>query len=126
MLFGDFFIVGSSIIELTNELCYHMNINEAVSLTQRVANKMPPPKWEIYQRFNDLVEEVGELANAIQVEEGYKTKLRKKSELIDSVCDVLFSIFLVASHYKIDLEKEYPKVLKEINDRRERGEFDLV
>ncbi|MEX0616876.1 MAG: MazG nucleotide pyrophosphohydrolase domain-containing protein [Candidatus Woykebacteria bacterium] len=103
-----------------------MKLNEAVLETKKVANSMPPPKWEIYQRFNDLVEEVGELANAIQVTEGFKTKNRSKSELVDSVCDVLFSIFLVAAHYKIDLEEEYPKVLKEIDNRRKKGEFDLV
>ena len=103
-----------------------MKLNEAVKETAKVKDKMPGEPWGIYQRFNDLVEEVGELANAIQVKEGFKTKNRAKSELVDSVCDVLFSIFLVASHYNIDLEKEYPKVLNEINNRRKRGEFDLV
>jgi len=40
------------------------------------------------------------------------------------VCDVLYSVFLIAGYYKIDLEKEYPSVLKEINKRRKEGEFD--
>lgn len=103
-----------------------MKLNEAARETKKVVSKMPPPKWGIYQRFNDLVEEVGELANAIQVKEKWKTKNREKSELVDSVCDVLFSIVLVADHYQIDLDKEYPKVLKEIDDRRKSGEFDAI
>ncbi|MEX0621537.1 MAG: MazG-like family protein [Candidatus Woykebacteria bacterium] len=82
--------------------------------------------WGVHTRFVELIEEVGELANAIQTEEGYKTKNRKKSEIIDSICDVLWEILLIAGIYKIDLNKEYPKVIKQINERREKGEFDYV
>ena len=103
-----------------------MNLNEAVKETKRIADKMPPPKWGIYQRFTDLIEEVGELANAIQVKEGFKTHSRKKAELIDSVCDVLYKMFFIAAIYSIDLEKEYPKVLGEIDKRRQKGEFNHV
>ena len=103
-----------------------MRLNEAIKKTRMVNNKMPGKKWGIYQRFNDLVEEVGELSNAVQVKEGWKTKNRSKSELIDSLCDVLYSLFLMADHYKIDLDREYPKILKEIDKRRQKGEFDHV
>lgn len=34
--------------------------------------------WSIHNRFTELVEEVGELANAIQTDEGFKSKKRKK------------------------------------------------
>lgn len=70
------------------------------------------------------MEEVGELANAIQTDEGFKSKKRKKSDLTDSVCDVLFEVFSIAAYYKVDLDKSYPEVLKQINDRRKSGEFD--
>ena len=98
-------------------------LNQATEETRKVASKMPI-KYPIHARLADLIEEVGELANAIQVEEGYKSKKRKKSDLINSVCDVLYSVFLVASHYNIDLDKEYPLVLKEIDERRKNGGFD--
>lgn len=101
-----------------------MKLNEVVAETKKVKDKMPGKPWGIYQRFNDLVEETGELANAIQVKEGWKSKKRSKSDLVDSVCDVLYSVFLIASHYDIDLEIEYPKVLKEIDERRKNGDFD--
>jgi len=32
-----------------------MNLNEAVKETQQVADKMPPPKRGIYQRFTDIM-----------------------------------------------------------------------
>lgn len=100
-----------------------LTLNQAVKETQECYSRFPQ-KWPIHARLADLMEEVGELANAIQVQEGYKSKKRKKSDLINSVCDVLYSVFLVASHYNIDLDKEYPLVLKEIDDRRKSGGFD--
>jgi len=71
-----------------------------------------------------LVEEIGELANAIQTTEGYKSKKRKKSEIADSVCDVLYEILMMASTYNVDLDKKYPKVLKQLEKRIKAGEFD--
>ena len=101
-----------------------MNLSQAVTKTKKASDNMPGEKWGVYQRFNDLVEEVGELANAIQVKEGWKTKNRAKSELIDSVCDVLYSVFSIAAIYNIDLDKEYPKVLEHIDTRRKKGDLD--
>lgn len=85
---------------------------------------MPNNNWTIHNRFTELVEEVGELANAIQTDEGFKSKKRKKSEVINSVCDILFELFQIAHHYNIDLDKEYPLVLEEIETRRKSGEFE--
>ena len=101
------------------------SLNDLTDATWKVTSQMPGnDKWTIHNRFMELVEEVGELGNAIQTDEGFKSKKRKKSELVDSVCDVLFEIFSIAAHYKVDLDKEYPKVLKFIDDRRKAGEFD--
>jgi NTP pyrophosphatase (non-canonical NTP hydrolase) len=102
------------------------NLNQAVKDTKKIVEKMPKNKeWPVHARLAELVEEVGELANAIQTEEGYKTKNRQKSEVADSVCDILFEILLMADRYNIDLDKEYPLVLKQIDDRRQRGDFDF-
>ena len=80
--------------------------------------------WTIFNRLTELMEEVGELANAIQTDEGFKSKNRKKSDVTDSVCDVMFELLLIADYYKMDLDKWYPKVLKQIDERRKSGEFD--
>lgn len=103
-----------------------MNLTEVVKQTKKVSDQMPGEKWGIYPRFNDLVEEVGELANAIQIKEGWKSQKRAKSELIDSICDVLYSIFCIAAIYQVDLETEYPKVLEQIESRAKKGEFDII
>lgn len=104
-----------------------MNLNEAVRETIKVAREMPGnDKWLVHQNFVEMIEEVGELANAIQTEEGYKSKKRQKSKINDSICDILYELFRIADHYQIDLDKEYPEVLKEINERRKKGEFDHI
>lgn len=100
------------------------NLNNAKFETKKVAKKIKNnKKWTIHTRFVELVEEVGELANAIQTEEGYKSKKRKKSEVTNSVCDVLFEIMMIADYYSIDLDKEYPAVLTEIDKRNDNGDF---
>jgi NTP pyrophosphatase (non-canonical NTP hydrolase) len=106
------------------EIMKNLNLNQAIKETIKVASKLPNKNWTIHTRFVELVEEVGELANAIQTDEGFKSKKRKKSEVINSVCEVLFEILSIAAYYKIDLDKEYPEVLKEIDQRRKSGEFD--
>ena len=102
-----------------------ISLNEHRDNTEKVTGKIPQNKpWTIHNRVVELMEEVGELSNAIQTDEGFKSKKRKKSDLVDSVCDVLFEILNIAAYYKVDLDKEYPKVLKFIDNRRKSGEFD--
>lgn len=101
------------------------SLNDLVKLTEKVASQMPnAKKWTIHNRLVELMEEVGELSNAIQTDEGFKSNKRKKSDLTDSVCDVLFELLIIAAYYKVDLDKEFPKVLLQIDDRRKKGEFD--
>ena len=100
-------------------------LNQALKETEKVCRKFPnPKKWTTHHRFAELVEEVGELANAIQTTEGYKSNKRKKSEVVDSICDILYEVLIMASMYDVDLDKEYPKVLKQLEKRIKAGEFD--
>lgn len=101
-----------------------LTLNEAKTETKAVAKNLPSKGWTVHTRFVELVEEVGELANAIQTDEGFKSKKRKKSDVTNSVCDVLFELLLIADNYNIDLDKEYPAVLEEIDIRRKNGDFD--
>ena len=64
-----------------------------------------PNRWDLKTHYIDLVEEVGELGNAILVESGSKSKKRQRAELQDSFADVLFELILTADEAKVDLEK---------------------
>lgn len=103
----------------------NLNLNQAIRETEKVCRKFPnTKKWTSHHRFAELVEEIGELANAIQTTEGYKSSKRQKSEIVDSVCDILYEILMMASMYNVDLDKEYPKVLRQLEQRIRNGEFD--
>jgi NTP pyrophosphatase (non-canonical NTP hydrolase) len=80
--------------------------------------------WKPEVMLTDLVEEVGELANAILTREAYKSEKRNKADLADSLCDVLLAVFMISEHYGVSLEKEFPKVLQHIEKRLEDGDFD--
>jgi NTP pyrophosphatase (non-canonical NTP hydrolase) len=103
-----------------------MDLNEAIKETKKVCSSIPTPngkEWDAKTRFIDLVEEVGELANALLLEHGDKSEKRRRAELVDSVCDVLFDVLMLADAYGIDLDKEYPKVLEHLRQRAEKGGF---
>ena len=103
----------------------NLTLNQAIKETEKVCRKFPNlKKWNSHHRFAELVEEVGELANAIQTTEGYKSNKRRKSEVVDSICDILYEVLMMASMYNVDLDKEYPKVLKQLEKRIKAGEFD--
>jgi len=81
-------------------------------------------EWRPEVMFTDLVEEVGELANAILTKQGFKSEKRKKSDLADSLCDIMFDVFMIAEYYGIDIDKEFTKVLKGLEKRLDKGDFD--
>ena len=85
--------------------------------------KIRSKKWTPEAMLVDLTEEVGELANSILVKEGFKNKKRAKADLVDSICDALFDLYMIAEHYGIDVEKEYGKVLEQLQLRIKSGEF---
>lgn len=73
-------------------------------------------------RFIDLVEEVGELANAMLLNDGVKPnkyKTESKEEIADAMADILYNLVLLADHYDIDLEEEYAKMLKHLKKRQD-------
>ena len=102
------------------------SLNQLIIQTKNLVKKFPGPHWNPETRFVDLVEEVGELANAILVTENKKSKKRQKSEIADSLCDSIFNILMLADHYKVDLDQEYQKVLKEVEDRISQGKFEHI
>ncbi len=80
-------------------------------------------KWTPEAMLADLTEEVGELANSILVKEGFKNKKRQKADLVDSICDSLFDLYMIAEYYGVDVEKEYLKVLQQLKERIRKDEF---
>jgi len=79
-------------------------------------------------RVLDLVEEVGELAQAVLVVEKVKitndpTKQKTKADIADSLGDCLYAIWCLADDYEIDLPTTYQDILFQLKRRVEAGEF---
>ncbi len=83
-------------------------------------------QWNTKTRFVDLIEEIGELANAILTMEKAKGSKPgwQKEGFKDSLCDCLYDILILAAEHKVDLEKEYLLMLKTLQQRIKSGEFD--
>jgi len=114
------------IMKNTNQV---MTFRQIIELTKEVESRFPN-RYGKRQSFMDLVEEVGELSQAMMISEGWKVtndpaKRRTIEDVKDAVCDVLFEVIRIAEMYEIDLSEEYPKVLAQIAERLDRGEFAL-
>lgn len=85
-----------------------------------------PNKWDLKTHYIDLVEEVGELGNAVLIETGSKSSKRQRAELKDSFADVLFELILMADEAGIDLEEVITQMLTEVKVRQENKEYHSV
>lgn len=94
-------------------------ISEVLELGTRFPNK-----WDLKTHYIDLVEEVGELGNAVLVESGSKSVKRQRAELKDSFADVLFELILMADEAEVDLEEVLTQMLQELKVRQENKEYD--
>lgn len=81
------------------------------------------------ERVLDLVEEVGELAQAVLIVEGVKhtndpKKQKTVADIKDALSDCLFALVHIAKDYDADLFEEYSKMLDRLKARLDSGEFD--
>lgn len=97
-------------------------IKDTLKLRNRFPNRLGKKN-----RFLDLVEEVGELANAILLSEDVKPDKHKtgsKAEIEDAMADILYNLILLSDHYDVDLEQAYIDMLEHVNKRIDEREKD--
>lgn len=101
-----------------------MTLKQLTAKTIAISKKFPR-QWDKKTRFVDLVEEIGEIANALLVEDRQKPKrvLHPGNSLADSLSDTLYDLLILAHQYGINLEKEYSAMLERLEKRIEGGEF---
>jgi NTP pyrophosphatase (non-canonical NTP hydrolase) len=92
-------------------------------------NQLFPSDYDKRDLMIDLVEEVGELANAILIVDKRKftnnpTKKKTKADIANALGDILFDLLVMAQEYGLDMEEEMVKVLEEIKTRIASGEFE--
>lgn len=101
-----------------------MDLKKLTQQTLRISKKFPQ-QWDRQTRFVDLIEEVGEIANALLVKDKQKPKrtLHPGNSLADALADTLYDILLLSYQHGIDLEKEYLAMLQRLEKRINGGEF---
>jgi NTP pyrophosphatase (non-canonical NTP hydrolase) len=72
-------------------------------------------EWSPFVMVTDILEEAGEVASVVKGLEGFKSsdKPKTKEMLATELSDLLYSIFVLAEHYKIDLGEKF---LQTVND----------
>lgn len=103
-------------------------MNKLIEKTKELSAKFPS-QYDKRSRLIDLMEEVGELAQAVHIVEGFKktndpAKVRTVEDVADGLCDVLYELILLARDYELDLEQEYSQMLTRLEKRLEGGEFE--
>jgi len=71
-------------------------------------------EWSPFVVMTDLLEEAGEVASTVKGLEGYKApeKPKTKEMLANELSDLLYSLFVLAEMYGIELEETYLKTVK--------------
>lgn len=92
-------------------------VNETLEINNKFENKLGKQG-----RMLDLVEEVGELANAMLMVDGNKQsgnpdRQRTKEDIADALADIFFDIIILAKHYEVDLGNEYKTMLARMRVR---------
>jgi len=71
--------------------------------------------WNPFVMVTDILEEAGEMASVVKGLEGFKPpeKPKTKEMLAKELNDLLYSIFVLAEHYGVNLEETF---LEHVND----------
>ena len=85
-----------------------------IKINQKLDQKRGKP-WDPFAMVTDLLEEAGEVAATVKGLEGFKPpdKPKTKEMLATELSDILYIIFVLAEHYKINLEEKF---LETVND----------
>lgn len=83
----------------------------------RRSKHKPDPHLQLIYLF----EELGEMAEAIRKQGGYKTRKKVEVDLEGEMGDVLIALATLANHYGIDLGQAVRKCQKKIRKRHKSG-----
>lgn len=104
-----------------------MDMNDLITKTKKTSLRFPV-QYDRNEIFMDMMEEAGELAQAMLITSKRKTtndssKQKTVEDIADALCDTLYNIFLLADAYHLDLPREYEQMLARLNVRLDNGEF---
>ena len=94
----------------------------SIKTFEEINEKMDVAKgkgWNPFVIVTDLLEEAGEVAAVVKGLEGYKPpeKVRTKDALASELSDLLYSVFILAGRYKINLEETFMQTIQDYKRR---------
>lgn len=100
---------------------------QLIEKTVEVSKKFST-QYSKQDRVMDLMEELGELSQAVLVVEKKKitnnpNKQKTTADIADALADMLYAMIMLADQYQIDLPAEYEQVLEQFQKRIAKGEF---
>jgi NTP pyrophosphatase (non-canonical NTP hydrolase) len=104
-----------------------MDLKQIQEKTVTISKRFPNG-YSKENRLVDLVEEVGELAQAMLIVDKLKTtndptKQKTVHDIADALADVLYNLLLLADDYGVDLDQEYQDMIWRLEKRLDEGEF---
>jgi len=90
----------------------------AWKIFRKINDKLDPERgksWGPFLMVVDLLEEAGKIATAVKRLEGFESpdKCDTKERLCKGLNDLLYSVFVLAEHYGVNLDETF---LQQVND----------
>jgi len=95
-------------------------ISEGLRIRQKYddwAVKNNVRKWGLLERTTGLVTDIGELTEYVMVHMGYRGGENNQEKLKHEICDCIYSLICIADYVGVDIKKEFPNLIEEL-DRR--------
>lgn len=77
--------------------------------------------WKNSEIAQGFVGDVGDLMKLVMAKEGIREIKNANEKLAHELADCLWSVFVLANNYSIDLEKAFLKNMKELKKRISKG-----
>ena len=74
-------------------------------------------EWTPQQRMQGLVTDIGDLMRLVMAKEGLRDVENLDKKLAHELVDCLWSLIIVANDYGVDLEKEFPNKMDELEKK---------
>jgi len=120
---SEFVTVRTSLSARTNRFAIidHMQINELQKWVADDWEKYPKNKPDLAQQILLVMEELGEVAEAIRKTDGRKDRVEKQVSIGSEMADLLISIITLANTYEIDLTTEIETFKSRLAERQNKG-----
>ena len=98
-----------------------MNIQQLQQWVAEDWRERSPLQPTVEQQLLYIIEEFGEVAEAIRKQDGRKNRIDKKVDLGSELADLLVSITTLANHFEVDLSSELELFQQRIARRHTAG-----